>query len=191
MSKFNKIVLVGRVASEVELKYTTEGTAFSKFRIAVDRPKRSDGEQKTDFISIVMWKRLAEISSEYLKKGRLVLVEGRIQVRTYDDSDGERRYVTEVIGQSMRMLESLSKSKEGNNNNDAYPIENHNGNLRDYNPSNDTKNEVKKEDPSQQNEVGSHQKDISSIEDQPQQKEKIVLDMGDQEPFYTEDDIPF
>jgi single-strand DNA-binding protein len=107
MSNLNRIVLVGRVVGEVELRYTTEGTALAKLKIAVERPRRSSGDQKSDVIPLVVWNKLAEICAEYLREGRLILAEGRIQTTTFDGPDGRRKYVTEVIVQHIRMLEGL------------------------------------------------------------------------------------
>ncbi len=106
MANLNRIILVGRLTADPEGRTTTEGTAVTKFRLAVDRPvtgvKREDN---TDFIDVVTWQRLAEVCAQYLKKGRLVLVEGRIQNRSFEDQSGQRRWVTEVIARNMTMLE--------------------------------------------------------------------------------------
>jgi len=106
LANLNRIILVGRLTADPEGRTTTEGTAVTKFRLAVERPvtgvKREDN---TDFIDIVAWQRLAEVCAQYLKKGRLVLVEGRIQNRSFDDQSGQRRWVTEVIARNMTMLE--------------------------------------------------------------------------------------
>ena len=106
MANLNRIILVGRLTADPEGRSTADGTAVTKFRLAVDRPlsgvKREDN---TDFIDVVTWQRLAEVCAQYLKKGRLVLVEGRIQNRSFEDQTGQRRWVTEVVARSMTMLE--------------------------------------------------------------------------------------
>lgn len=113
MANLNRIILVGRLTADPEGRSTADGTAVTKFRLAVDRPvsgvKREDN---TDFIDVVTWQRLAEVCVQYLKKGRLVLVEGRIQNRSFEDQTGQRRWVTEVVARNMTMLDVQSpKSK--------------------------------------------------------------------------------
>jgi single-strand DNA-binding protein len=105
MSNLNRIIIVGRINSPVELKYTAEGTAMATFSLVAERPRREGSPPKTDAISIIAWNKLAEICAEYLDNGKLALVEGRIQVRTYDADNGRRKYVTEVVAQNMRILE--------------------------------------------------------------------------------------
>lgn len=106
MANLNRIILVGRLTADPEGRTTTEGTAVTKFRLAVERPVAgAKREDNTDFIDIVAWQRLAEVCAQYLKKGRLVLVEGRIQNRSFEDQSGQRRWVTEVIARNMTMLE--------------------------------------------------------------------------------------
>jgi single-strand DNA-binding protein len=78
---------------------------MAKFRLAVDRQAGGGRDNGTDFIDVVAWRRLAEICGDYLKKGRLVLVEGRIQIRTFEDQTGQRRWATEVVARNMTMLE--------------------------------------------------------------------------------------
>jgi single-strand DNA-binding protein len=111
----NRVVLIGRLATDPELKYTPSGIAVTQFRIAVDRPMsaeaRSNGQEKqADFISIVAWRQSAEFAANYLGKGRLVAVEGRLQVREYTTNDGQKRRDAEVVADN---LKSLDKPKEG------------------------------------------------------------------------------
>ncbi len=102
----NKAILIGRLTADPELRYTQSGTAVANFRIAVDRPFANQaGEREADFIPIVVWDKLAETCANYLNKGRLVAVEGRIQVRSYDAQDGSRRWVTEVVANDVRFLD--------------------------------------------------------------------------------------
>lgn len=102
----NNVVLIGRLTKDPELRYTTSGTATASFTLAVDRSyTNQQGERETDFIPIVVWRKLAETCANYLGKGRLVAVEGRIQVRTYDGNDGQRRWVTEVVAENVRFLD--------------------------------------------------------------------------------------
>lgn len=101
----NKVVLIGRLTRDPELRYTASGVAVCTFTLAVDRGFGArDGEQQADFIPIVTWRKIAESCGKYLAKGRLVAVAGRIQVRNYETQDGQRRYVTEVVGDEVRFL---------------------------------------------------------------------------------------
>lgn len=102
----NRSVLIGRLARDPELRYTANGTANCQFTLAVERPfKNQNGEKEADFINIVAWRQLAETCANYLKKGRLTALEGRIQVRHYE-KDGRKVYVTEVVADNVRFLES-------------------------------------------------------------------------------------
>ena len=104
----NRVILIGRLTKDPELRYTPAGVAVTQFTLAVDRPFTSGGskEREADFINIVTWRQLAETCANYLRKGRLTAVEGRIQVRNYDNNEGKRVYVTEVIADNVRFLES-------------------------------------------------------------------------------------
>lgn len=104
MANLNRIILVGRLTADPEARATVDGLPTTKFRLAVNRPVAGGGTG-TDFIDIVTWRRLAEVCGEYLKKGQLVLVEGRIQNRSFEDQMGQRRWVTEVVARNMTMLE--------------------------------------------------------------------------------------
>ncbi|MBP2002341.1 single-strand DNA-binding protein [Paenibacillus shirakamiensis] len=107
----NRVILIGRLTRDPELRYTPSGVAVTQFTIAVDRPFTSQGgEREADFIPVVTWRQLAETCANYLRKGRLTAVEGRIQVRNYENNEGKRVYVTEVIADNVRFLES---SREG------------------------------------------------------------------------------
>lgn len=102
---FNRIILVGRLTKDPELRYTPSGKAVASFRLAVDRGRGGQGsERETDFIDVVVWERQAETVSQYLNKGRLVLVEGRLQMRQYDAQDGTRRTVYEVVASLVRFM---------------------------------------------------------------------------------------
>lgn len=103
----NRTILIGRLTKDPDLRYTPAGVAVCQFTLAVDRPfTRDGGERETDFIPIVTWRQLAETCANYLRKGRLTAVEGRIQVRNYENNEGKRVYVTEVIADNVRFLES-------------------------------------------------------------------------------------
>lgn len=103
----NRVILIGRLTRDPELRYTPAGVAVTQFTIAVDRPfTTNQGEREADFIPVVTWRQLAETCANYLRKGRLTAVEGRIQVRNYENNEGKRVYVTEVIADNVRFLES-------------------------------------------------------------------------------------
>ncbi|MDQ0338151.1 single-strand DNA-binding protein [Caldalkalibacillus uzonensis] len=101
----NRVVLIGRLTRDPELRYTPNGTAVATFTLAVDRPfVNQQGEREADFINIVTWRKLAENCAEYLKKGSLTAVEGRLQIRNYENNEGRRVYVTEVVAENVRFL---------------------------------------------------------------------------------------
>lgn len=103
----NKVILIGRLTHDPELRYTPSGTAVCRFTLAVNR--RYNREQ-TDFIDIVAWRGLAENCANYLGKGRLAAVDGSIQVRTYETQDGQKRKVTEVVADDIRFLDRAGTS---------------------------------------------------------------------------------
>ena len=93
----NRVVIVGNMANDPELKYTPSGVAVANFRVAVNRARPSaQGEREADFIPVVAWRQNAEFAANYLKKGRLVGVDGRIQSRSWQTQDGQRRFTVEV-----------------------------------------------------------------------------------------------
>ena len=104
MSSLNRVILIGRVVAQPDLRYTQNGKAVANFRLAVDRRGRGDGENNADFIPIVAWERLAEICGEFLTKGKLVAIEGRLQTRTYETQDGQKRSAFDVVATEMQML---------------------------------------------------------------------------------------
>ena len=115
----NRIILIGRLTRDVELRFTQEGKAVANFTLAVDRPfKNANGEKEADFIPVVVWGKLAENCSNYIGKGRLVAADGRLQIRSYEGKDGQRRYITEVVAEEVRFLD---KPKNENSENDYEP----------------------------------------------------------------------
>src|SRR5215471_964569 len=110
MKSVNKVILIGRLGRDPELKYTGTGTPFCRFSIATDDSwtDKSSGEkqERTEWHSIVVWNRLAEICNEYLRKGRLVYIEGSLQTREWDDQEGNKRKTTEVVARDMVLLGS-------------------------------------------------------------------------------------
>jgi single-strand DNA-binding protein len=111
---FNKAILVGRLCNDPELRYTPSGVAVANFRLAVDRPfTNPQGERETDFIDIVAWRQDAEFSANYLGKGRLVLIDVRIQVRTWTTQEGQRRRSVEVVADHVRGLDRPREDQSG------------------------------------------------------------------------------
>ena len=121
----NKVILIGRTTRDVDFRRTSNGTPVATFTLALDnRFVLKDGKPTTDFINCVAWNRTAETMDKYVKKGMLIAVEGRLQTRNYENKDGNKVYVTEVVCDNMRMLES----KNSNTSSATY--------LEDYEPSN-------------------------------------------------------
>ena len=93
----NRVILMGRLTADPELRQTPQGTAVTRFTIAVDRRYRREGSQNADFITCVAWRQSAEFICRYFQKGRMIAIEGQLQTRTWDGQDGRKNYVTEVI----------------------------------------------------------------------------------------------
>ncbi|HWJ77524.1 MAG TPA: single-stranded DNA-binding protein [Niallia sp.] len=107
----NRVVLVGRLTKDPELRYTPSGVAVASFTLAVNRTfTNQQGEREADFINCVIWRKPAENVANFLKKGSLAGVDGRIQTRSYDGQDGKRVYVTEVLAESVQFLEPRNSS---------------------------------------------------------------------------------
>jgi single-strand DNA-binding protein len=119
----NKCVLIGRLTKDCELRYTTSGTAVATFTLAVDRPRRADSEKETDFIPVVAWGKTAENCANYIGKGSLAAVDGRIQVRTYEAKDGGRRWVTEVIAEQVKFLDRRGSDSGGRTEQIGHEVE--------------------------------------------------------------------
>lgn len=102
----NRVILIGRLTRDPELRYTPSGVPVAHFSLAVDRNfTNQQGERETDFIDIVVWRKLAETISNHLTKGRLVAVQGRLQVRSYETQDGQKRRVSEVVADQVAFLD--------------------------------------------------------------------------------------
>jgi len=110
----NRIVLIGRLTRDPELRYTPSGVAVASFTLAVDRPFSKNKE--TDFINIVVWREAAENCAKYLAKGRMAAVDGRLQMRSYEAKDGGKRTVAEVVADDVRFISSSAKSQQSNDN---------------------------------------------------------------------------
>jgi len=109
----NRVILIGRLTKDPELRYTPTGVAVTTFTLAVDRSyTNQQGQREADFINVVTWRGLAENVANYLKKGRLAALEGRLQTRNYENNEGKRVYVTEVVADNVRFLESNSSRNQ-------------------------------------------------------------------------------
>ena len=108
----NQTCLIGRLTKDVELKYTPANQAVAQFTLAVNRTfKNANGERESDFINCVIWRKSAENFANFVKKGALVGITGRIQTRNYENAQGQRVYVTEVIAENFQMLESRNQQQ--------------------------------------------------------------------------------
>lgn len=101
----NKVILVGRLSQDPEVRYTQNGKAVASFSIAVNRFTGSGQKEAADFIPIVAWEKLAEVCGNNLTKGRRILVEGRLQIRSYEATDGTKRRVAEIVAQNIEFLD--------------------------------------------------------------------------------------
>ncbi|MDE1548321.1 single-stranded DNA-binding protein [Jeotgalibaca caeni] len=140
----NNVVLTGRLTKDVDLRYTSNGTAIGSFSIAVDRQfKNQQGERETDFVNCVIWRKAAENFANFTRKGSLVGIQGRIQTRNYENQQGQRVYVTEIVVENFTLLESRSVTEQRPRENNSSSTSNDRGNSyqssssnRNYNESN-------------------------------------------------------
>ncbi len=125
MASFNKVILVGNMTADPELKQTTTGTSVCSFSIAVNRRfgKAEQGQPTVDFINIVTWRQSAEFVSRYFKKGNPILVCGQLQTRTWTDNQGQKRYATEVIADEVSFVGPATTNAAPAGNNGAYTPE--------------------------------------------------------------------
>ena len=112
MASFNKVILIGNMTSDPELKQTTSGISVCSFSIAINRKFAKEGEQTCDFITIQTWRQTAEFVSKYFKKGKPILVCGQLQQRTWTDNQGNKRYATEVVADEVSFVGSNESSTE-------------------------------------------------------------------------------
>lgn len=110
----NKAILMGRLTKDPEVRYTPNNVVYTTFTLAVNRRFAKEGMQQADFINIITWNKTAEFTSMYFKKGQQVGIIGRIQTRSYDDANGVKRYVTEVIGEEAYFAEGKGSSQNNN-----------------------------------------------------------------------------
>ena len=121
----NNVVLVGRLTKDVELRYTPANQAVATFTLAVNRTfKNANGEREADFINVVIWRQAAENLANLAKKGALLGITGRIQTRNYENTQGQRVYVTEVVAENFQMLESRNQQQGQSQNNQQQQFAN-------------------------------------------------------------------
>ena len=116
MASLNKVMLIGNLGKDPEVRYTASGTAVASFSLATSerfKGKSGDWEEKTEWHNVTLWARLAEIAGEYLSKGKTVYIEGRLQTRKWQDRDGKDRYTTEIVGEKMQMLSGKGEGGGG------------------------------------------------------------------------------
>lgn len=112
----NKVILLGRLGQDPELKYTPSGAAVANFSLATNevwKDKEGNKKERTEWHRIVLWHKTAELASEYLKKGSRLYVEGRLQTRSWDDKDGNKRYMTEVVGDTITFIDTRTEGGSG------------------------------------------------------------------------------
>lgn len=128
----NKAILIGRLGKDPDVRYTPDGTMVTTFRLATDeqwKDKNGEKVQRTEWHQIVTYRKLAEICGNYLVKGKLVFIEGRIQTRTWEDKEGVKRYTTEIIANDMKMLDSKGQNKAEDASFDATSGSSNDGNT--------------------------------------------------------------
>ncbi|MDR0922513.1 MAG: single-stranded DNA-binding protein [Lactobacillales bacterium] len=172
----NNVVLVGRLTKDPDLRYTSGGQAVATFTLAINRTfTNAQGQREADFINVVIWRKPAETLAQYAKKGTLLGVTGRIQTRNYENQQGNRVYVTEVVADNFQLLESRSASEQrgsgGDHNNNSY-------NSGGY-----------------QNQQSSYQNNAPSYQSSPTESTDFSRDtnpFGDASPIdISDDDLPF
>ena len=116
----NKVFLIGRLSRDPELRHTTSGMPVCQINVAISRPVSQGREPETDFINVVVWNKQAENVAKYLAKGRQIAIEGRIQTRNYDNNEGKKTYVTEVIASNVEFLGSANDNNRANTNSNPF-----------------------------------------------------------------------
>ncbi|TLS35148.1 single-stranded DNA-binding protein [Pseudalkalibacillus caeni] len=164
----NRVVLVGRLTRDPELRYTPNGVAVANFTLAVNRPfTNQQGDREADFINIVVWRRQAENAANFLKKGSLAGVDGRVQTRSYENNQGQKVFVTEVMAESVQFLEPKNGGQGGGN--FGGPSRDNN----DYQGQNQNRNQNQ-----------GRKSDFSNFDDDPFASDGKPIDISD-------DDLPF
>ena len=120
----NEVILIGRITKDIEVRYTQSNRACASFTIAIPRGyKNANGEYESDFINIVVWDKLGETVGKYSKKGDLIAINGRLQVRSYENKDGKKVYVTEVVANKINFLTQKKKDNDPFENKTSFKAE--------------------------------------------------------------------
>lgn len=125
MSGVNKIILVGRLGKDPEIRYTQSGAGVTNFNLATSEnwtDREGQKQERTEWHRVVVWGKMAEVCSQYLQKGRQVYVEGRLQTRQWDDKDGNKRYTTEVVANTVQFLDKAGSAQESSDQSMGAPI---------------------------------------------------------------------
>lgn len=126
MASINKVILIGNLGADPEVRYTPSGKAVANFRIATTeqwKNKEGSNEERTEWHRVVAWGRLGEICGEYLHKGKQVYIEGKLQTRSWEDREGNKRFTTEIVAQTMQMLGPAGKEGKASTPDERYPVE--------------------------------------------------------------------
>jgi len=127
MAGVNKAIIVGRLGRDPEIRYTPSGAAVANFSVATSEEwkdkETGEKQERTEWHRVVAWRRLGEICGEYLRKGSQVYIEGRRQTRVWEDGDGNKRYTTEIVAQSMQMLDRANREGRAESREESYPGE--------------------------------------------------------------------
>ena len=144
----NRVVLVGRLTRDPEMRVSQSNIAVTSFNLAVNRPFTSkNGEQNADFINCVTFRKQAENVNQYVKKGSLVGIDGRIQTRNYENKDGQRVYVTEVVCESVQFLEPKSSNNGSSGQNQGYQSNGQGNNSNSYTQAYGSNNQAQESNP--------------------------------------------
>ena len=187
----NNVVLVGRLTKDVELRYTPQNQATATFSLAVSRSfKNANGERETDFINCVIWRQQAENMANFTHKGSLIGITGRIQTRNYENQQGQRVYVTEVVADSFQLLESRSQGQQQQQQQGQYQGQqqvNYNQNQNNY-QNQGQQNTV----PQQQNQGNYQRQPQGNYQNQGQQRaQQPDPNFGGTPMEISDDDLPF
>ena len=120
MASLNKVMLIGNLGKDPEVRYTPSGVAVASFNLATSerfKNKSGEWEERTEWHRVTLWSKLAEIAGEYLAKGKTVYIEGRLQTRKWQDNSGNERYTTEIVGERMQMLSPKGETRRGGDTN--------------------------------------------------------------------------
>lgn len=134
MASYNKVILMGRLCGDPELKQTNGGSSVTNFTIAVDRRYSKDEEKQADFISIVAWRQTAEFICKYFDKGSAILIEGELQTRSWTDQQGNKRYATDVVAHEVSFCEAKKNSETNNTSHNQKPVQSEFGASGGYMP---------------------------------------------------------